>query len=314
MIQVEHLTKYYGTTRGIEDLNFQVSKGEVLGFLGPNGAGKTTTMKILTCYQPPTSGTAKIFGHDILEDPLEVRKKIGYLPEKNPLYTDMTVREYLNFVGELKSIDVGKLKQRVNYSIERCGLENVQRRTIGKLSKGYQQRVGIAQAIIGDPELLILDEPTIGLDPRQIIDIRELIKDLGKERTVILSSHILPEVSQVCNRIVVINQGRLVAVDTPDNLRSRLKKTSVITIKIHESPESQNAKGIVESIEGVILVNEKESTDDIKVLTVESDPDKDLRYEIAKELINENVPLLEIFSEELSLEDIFLKLVTEEVS
>ncbi|OQX85246.1 MAG: ABC transporter, partial [Candidatus Latescibacteria bacterium 4484_7] len=262
MIQVEHLTKYYGTTRGIEDLNFQVSKGEVLGFLGPNGAGKTTTMKILTCYQPPTSGTAKIFGHDILEDPLEVRKKIGYLPEKNPLYTDMTVREYLNFVGELKSIDVGKLKQRVNYSIERCGLENVQRRTIGKLSKGYQQRVGIAQAIIGDPELLILDEPTIGLDPRQIIDIRELIKDLGKERTVILSSHILPEVSQVCNRIVVINQGRLVAVDTPDNLRSRLKKTSVITIKIHESPESQNAKGIVESIEGVILVNEKESTDD----------------------------------------------------
>jgi len=314
VIQVEHLTKYYGTTRGIEDLNFQVSKGEVLGFLGPNGAGKTTTMKILTCYQPPTSGTAKIFGHDILEDPLEVRKKIGYLPEKNPLYTDMTVREYLNFVGELKSIDVGKLKQRVNYSIERCGLENVQRRTIGKLSKGYQQRVGIAQAIIGDPELLILDEPTIGLDPRQIIDIRELIKDLGKERTVILSSHILPEVSQVCNRIVVINQGRLVAVDTPDNLRSRLKKTSVITIKIHESPESQNAKGIVESIEGVILVNEKESTDDVKVLTVESDPDKDLRYEIAKELINENVPLLEIFSEELSLEDIFLKLVTEEVS
>lgn len=314
MIQVEHLTKYYGTTRGIEDLNFQVSKGEVLGFLGPNGAGKTTTMKILTCYQPPTSGTAKIFGHDILEDPLEVRKKIGYLPEKNPLYTDMTVREYLNFVGELKSIDVGKLKQRVNYSIERCGLENVQRRTIGKLSKGYQQRVGIAQAIIGDPELLILDEPTIGLDPRQIIDIRELIKDLGKERTVILSSHILPEVSQVCNRIVVINQGRLVAVDTPDNLRSRLKKTSVITIKIHESPESQNAKGIVESIEGVILVNEKESTDDVKVLTVESDPDKDLRYEIAKALINENVPLLEIFSEELSLEDIFLKLVTEEVS
>jgi len=314
VIEVKNLTKYYGTTVGIENLSFQVDKGEVLGFLGPNGAGKTTTMKILTCYLPPTRGTANIFGYDIIENPLEVRKKIGYLPEKNPLYTDMIVKEYLEFVGSLKGIPSNRLHERVSTSIEQCGLTDVYKRTIGKLSKGYQQRVGIAQAIISDPELLILDEPTIGLDPKQIIEIRELIKNLGKERTVILSSHILPEVSQVCNRIIVVNEGKLVAVDTPENLRNRLKKSSVIRIKLKKTPESSRAIEIINNIEGVLMVNEKESTDSALVLSVESEPEKDLRHEIARELIKNDLPLLEIFSEELSLEDIFLKLVTEEVS
>jgi len=314
VIEVKNLTKYYGTTVGIENLSFQVDKGEVLGFLGPNGAGKTTTMKILTCYLPPTSGTARVFGYDIIENPLEVRKKIGYLPEKNPLYTDMVVKEYLEFVGSLKGIPASNIRNRVSMAVEQCGLTDVYKRTIGKLSKGYQQRVGIAQAIISDPELLILDEPTIGLDPKQIIEIRELIKNLGKERTVILSSHILPEVSQVCNRIIVVNQGKLVAVDTPDNLRNRLKKSSVIRIKLRKTPESEKAKELIQKIDGVLLVNEKESTDTILVLSVESKPDRDLRNDIARELIRNDLPLLEIFSEELSLEDIFLKLVTEEVS
>ncbi len=314
MIEVKNLTKYYGTTVGIENLSFQVDKGEVLGFLGPNGAGKTTTMKILTCYLPPTSGTAMVFGYDIIENPLEVRKRIGYLPEKNPLYTDMVVKEYLEFVGSLKGIPASKIRNRVSMAVEQCGLTDVYKRTIGKLSKGYQQRVGIAQAIISDPELLILDEPTIGLDPKQIIEIRELIKNLGKERTVILSSHILPEVSQVCNRIIVVNQGKLVAVDTPDNLRNRLKKSSVIRIKLRKTPESEKVKELIQKIDGVLLVNEKESTDTILVLSVESKPDRDLRNDIARELIRNDLPLLEIFSEELSLEDIFLKLVTEEVS
>ena len=313
MIRVDNLSKYYGMTVGVRDLNFHVARGEVLGFLGPNGAGKTTTMKMLTCYLPPTSGTASVCGYDILKDPLEVRRRIGYLPEKTPLYQDMKVVEYLGFVAHLKGMPKSRIKTEIERVVEQCGLGQVPLRTIGKLSKGYQQRVGIAQAILHDPELLILDEPTLGLDPKQIIEIRQLIKNLGKERTVILSSHILPEVSQVCHRIIIINAGELVAVDTPENLRSRLKKSSVIHLKIGDSGEIDPISELLSRIEGVTMTREISRSDGVRSLIVESLPDRDLRHEIARRVIEAGLPLLEIYSEELSLEDIFLQLVTEEV-
>ncbi len=312
MIQVENLTKYYGLTVGARNLNFTVENGEVLGFLGPNGAGKTTTMKMLTCYLPPTSGTAKIDGFDIIEQPMEVRRRIGYLPEKNPLYQDMPVRGYLEFVGELKGVPRGSLRREIDGVIERCGLGAVRHRTIGKLSKGYQQRVGIAQAILNDPEILILDEPTLGLDPKQIIDIRQLIKNLGGEKTVILSSHILPEVSQVCNRVIIINHGELVAVDTPGNLRSRLRRSSVIRIKLRDTEESKRAAETLAAIEGVVMVRLDTAAGGVVNLTVECPPERDLRERVARTLVERGMPLLEIYTEELSLEDIFLQLVTEE--
>ena len=297
----------------MDNLSFTVEKGEVLGFLGPNGAGKTTTMKMLACYLPPSSGTAEVFGFDILDDSMEVRKRIGYLPEKNPLYTDMDVHSFLEFVARLKGVERESLNGSVGAVIERCGLGEVRRRKIGNLSKGFQQRVGIAQAIVNDPELLILDEPTIGLDPRQIIDIRALIKELGRDRTVILSSHILPEVSQVCDRIIIINNGRLVAVDSPDNLRNRLTKSSMTRVRIAGSADPADTERVISSLEGARLIRiEEPGGDGSSLITVESSTDSDIRNALARILIEENIPLLEIYSEELSLEDIFIRLVTEE--
>jgi len=313
LIRVRELSKNYGITRAVNNLAFTVEKGEVLGFLGPNGAGKTTTMKMLTCYLPPSSGTAEIFGFDILEDSMEVRRRIGYLPEKNPLYTDMDVSSFLELAARLKGVEKDVLRGSVKMAIERCGLGDVNRRRIGNLSKGFQQRVGIAQAIVNDPELLILDEPTIGLDPSQIIDIRSLIKDLGKDRTVILSSHILPEVSQVCDRIVIINNGRLVAIDSPDNLRDRLKRSSMTRVRIGGSVDISEAERVISSIEGAQIVSTGErGGDGSSLFTVESSSDSDIRNGLARRLIEADIPLLEIYSEELSLEDIFIKLVTEE--
>jgi ABC-2 type transport system ATP-binding protein len=312
MIQVENLTKYYGATVGAKNLNFQVETGEVLGFLGPNGAGKTTTMKMLTCYLPPTSGTATVSGFDILRDSMEVRKRIGYLPERNPLYGDMSVRGYLEFVARVKGVAERAIREEVDRVIDHCGLEAVPRRTIGKLSKGYQQRVGISQAILSDPEILILDEPTLGLDPKQIIEIRQLIRDFGGHKTVILSSHILPEVSQVCNRVIIINHGELVAVDTPGNLRSRLTKSTVLRVKLREAGETARARDVLKGIDGVVVVREKPPEGTVRAFTVECLPERDVREEIARTLVREGLPLLELYSEELSLEDIFLQLVTEE--
>jgi ABC-2 type transport system ATP-binding protein len=314
MIQVENLTKYYGVTLGVKGLNFQVEAGEVLGFLGPNGAGKTTTMKMLTCYLPPTDGTAKVCGFDILEQSMEVRKRIGYLPERNPLYVDMTVEGYLDFVARVKGVRAAARRGEIDRDIERCGLGAVRHRTIGKLSKGYQQRVGIAQAILSDPEILILDEPTLGLDPKQIIEIRQLIRDLGGEKTVILSSHILPEVSQVCNRVIIINRGELVAVDTPDNLRVRLTTSTVLRVALRDEAGSARANGVLANIDGVLHVKEEPPSAGVRTLIVESAPDRDVREEIARTLVGEKLPLLELYREELSLEDIFLQLVTEEVN
>ncbi len=313
MIRVRELSKYYGVTKAVDNLAFTVERGEVLGFLGPNGAGKTTMMKMLACYLPPSSGTAEIFGFDILEDSMKVRKRIGYLPEKNPLYTDMDVRSFIEFAARLKGVERESLNGSVNSVIERCGLGKVWRRKIGNLSKGFQQRVGIAQAIVNDPELLILDEPTIGLDPRQIIDIRTLIKELGRDRTVILSSHILPEVSQVCDRIIIINNGRLVAAGSPDNLRDRLKKSSMTNVRIAGSADPADAERIISSLDGASVIRIEEPVGDGSALiTVESSSNSDIRNALARRLIEEDIPLLEIYSEELSLEDIFIRLVTEE--
>ncbi len=314
MIQVENLTRYYGHTVGVRSLSFEVPRGEVLGFLGPNGAGKTTTMKMLTCYIPPTSGTARICGFDIVDEPMEVRRRIGYLPEKNPLYKDMCVREYLRYVCELKGVSRNRIKSETDRTIEQCGLEPVPNRLIGSISKGFQQRVGMAQAIINDPELLILDEPTLGLDPKQIIGVRQLIKTLGQTRTIILSSHILPEVSQVCNRIIILNDGELIAIDTPENLRSRIGKSSVLRLTLRNVPGSSKAGEILAGLDGVISIRNGPVDSDKVHLSVESKPGSDPREMIIARLVEERVPILEIRSEELSLEDIFLHLVTGEES
>ncbi|MCK4538607.1 MAG: ATP-binding cassette domain-containing protein [Candidatus Krumholzibacteria bacterium] len=312
LIRVNGLSRNYGLNKAVDNLTFDVAKGEVLGFLGPNGAGKTTTMKMLTCFLPPDSGSASIFGYDIVRDSMEVRKRIGYLPERSPLYSDMKVRDYLHFVGRLKGLAPPRLKSAVDNAVSGCGLESVFHSTIAKLSKGYQQRVGIAQAILHDPELLILDEPTIGLDPRQIIDIRQLIRNLGRDRTVILSSHILPEVNQVCDRVIIINKGKLVAVDSPDNLRERLRKSSVTRLSIGNSVPSGDITIALESIEGILLVSKEYDDGSISKYIIESEIDSDIRNAIIRKLVSEDIPLLEIYNEELSLEDIFIQLVTEE--
>lgn len=314
MIEVKGLTKYYGRTRAVHNIAFTVEKGEVLGFLGPNGAGKTTTMRMLTCYLPPTSGTAAVFGHDILEESMKVRRRIGYLPEKNPLYQDMSVESYLVYVARLKGVDGRSIPPAVERSVTRCGLSEVIKRTIGNLSKGFQQRVGIAQAIINDPELLILDEPTIGLDPRQIIDIRSLIKELGEERTVILSSHILPEVNQVCDRVIIVNRGELVAVDTPDNLRERLRRSSMTRIRLRPGCDAAAAIRMLMEIEGVLMAREEEPAGSEPSILVESAPEADVREKALETLVSSGVPVRELYNEEMSLEDIFMRLVTEEGS
>src|SRR5471032_2884078 len=228
MIKVEGLTKRYARTVAVDNISFEVEKGQIVGFLGPNGAGKTTTMRVLTCFLPPTEGTANVAGYDVLEHPEEVKKRIGYLPETPPLYPEMEVTEYLNFVGQLKGIPSGDIARRVDEVMGRCAIGDVRSKLIAKLSKGYRQRVGLAQAILHNPDVLILDEPTSGLDPKQIIETRELIKGLGGEHTIVLSTHILPEVSMTCGRVVIINKGRVVAEDTPENLTHRLQGAATV--------------------------------------------------------------------------------------
>jgi len=242
MINVQNLTKRYGDLTAIEDVTFNVQKGEILAFLGPNGAGKTTTMRILTCFLPATSGTASVAGYDIFEQPQEVKKHIGYLPESPPLYTEMTVTEYLRFVSKIKGIERRDRTQALTRVLERCALTEVRHRLIGNLSRGYRQRVGLAQALIHSPEVLILDEPTTGLDPKQIIEMREVIKELAGQHTVILSTHILPEATAVCQRVVIIHKGRIVAVDTPDTLSAQLRRSEKIRLTLRTpSPETADA-------------------------------------------------------------------------
>jgi len=311
VIEVEDLTKYYGEIRGIEGVSFSIERGEITGFLGPNGSGKTTTMRILTCFFPPTRGKAKVAGYNVIEHPLEVRRKIGYMPETVPLYPDMKVTTYLNFVADAKGMDKGQKKKKISEIMEQCGIVEVSHRLVGNLSKGYRQRVGLAQALINNPEVLILDEPTIGLDPKQVVEIRNFIKNLAGERTIILSTHILPEVSMTCERVIIIHEGRIIAVDTPENLTGKLEKSSKIVIQIEGI--QQEIKDKLRAIPGVINLAEKgEASPGVFSYEVESKKEKDLSGEISYLVYSNNWKLVEMRAVKMSLEDIFIELVTKE--
>ena len=311
MIEVRNLTRKYGDTYAIKDLNFTIDKGKVYGFLGPNGAGKSTTMNILTGYLAATGGSVVVNGHDILEEPKEARACIGYLPEQPPLYQDMTVREYLDFAAELKGIPANQRKSSVEEAMSVLVLETVSQRLIRNLSKGYKQRVGFAQALLGDPEILILDEPTVGLDPKQIIEIRSLIRELGQKHTVILSSHILSEVSEVCDHIMIISRGQLVASDSTEELMKRMQPVTALRITaVADSSEVRKAL----SEFGEITDPEISETGEPGVVSVEVqyDSDRDLRMEIAKKFTEYGCTIIEMSTEKATLEDIFLELTAED--
>ena len=311
MINVEGLTRYFGEKRAISDVTFNVKKGEILGLLGPNAAGKTTTMRILTCYMPPTSGKATVGGFDIFEQSLDVRKITGYLPENPPLYTDFTVTDYLDFVAKIKGVEKENRIKEIDSVLEKTSIGDVKNSIIGKLSKGYKQRVGLAQSLLNNPQIVILDEPTVGLDPKQIIEIRELIKKLSGDHTVILSSHILPEIEQTCERVVIINEGKVVAQDTPQNLTSRLKggeRTSLII-----EGEKEKVSDLFKTNKDIKSYEVKDAKNGTFQVLVESE--KDIRKDLAKQVISKKLGLLELSSDKFTLEDIFLHLTTnEEVS
>ncbi|MCX8129094.1 MAG: ABC transporter ATP-binding protein [Clostridia bacterium] len=311
MIEIQNLTKNYGQIKAVNNINFTVEKGEILGFLGPNGAGKSTTMNMITGFMPSSSGTVKVCGYDIMENPKEVKKRIGYLPEHPPLYVDMTVKDYLNFVCDLKMVDKKLKRNQLNDIMELTKITHVKDRLIKNLSKGYKQRVGLAQSLVGSPEVLILDEPTVGLDPKQIIEIRKLIKALGKEHTIILSSHILPEVSAVCERVVIINKGQIVAIDTPENLSKGFGSASKLSVTV-AGPKS-SVEGYIREIYGVKYVEahiEKEK--DVVSYVVESDKELDIRRPLFFAMAKAGYPIIELKSMDMTLEDIFLQLTTEE--
>lgn len=312
LIEVQHVTKRYGRITAVEDLSFRVERGEILGFLGPNGAGKTTTMRILTGYIPATEGRAIVAGFDVFDQPIEAKRRTGYLPESPPLYPEMTVREYLTFVAriKIKGITASERRQRVEAAMRRTRVNDTADRHCGKLSKGYRQRVGLAQAILHNPEVLILDEPTAGLDPKQIIETRQLIKELAGTHTIILSTHILPEVSQVCQRVVIINRGRVVAVDTPDNLTDRLRGSETMYLQV-DAP-GQDVMAALERIPGVTHVMVADQRNGIAGYEVSSEKGTDIRRELARAIVLQNWGLLELRPMRMSLEDIFLHLTTEE--
>jgi len=312
MIKVEGLTKRYARTVAVNDISFDVEKGQIVGFLGPNGAGKTTTMRVLTCFLPPSSGKATIAGFDVQENPQEVKKRIGYLPETPPVYPEMEVIEYLDFVGQLKGIAKSDIKSRVDDVITRCALGDVRMKLIGKLSKGYRQRVGIAQAIIHNPDVLILDEPTSGLDPKQIIEIRELLKALSGEHTIILSTHILSEVEHSCERVIIINQGKVVAQDSVANLTNRLRGSEAICVEVEAGPVAGEVQHRLELVSGVSRVVAKDSRDGRLVFECESLQGRHIRAELARSVVNAGWNLNELRPVGLSLEDIFLQLTAAE--
>jgi ABC-2 type transport system ATP-binding protein len=311
MIEVDNLTKYYGQFAAVRDVNFRVETGEIVGFLGPNGAGKTTTMRIITCFAPPTSGTVRVLGMDVWDDSLAIRGKIGYLPENVPLYEWMRVRSYLGFVAQAKGVPASQRKEEIARVAAAAGIEQVMDKMIRWLSKGYRQRVGLAQALVGDPPILILDEPTIGLDPKQIKEIRSLIKSFAQNRTVILSTHILPEVSQVCDRVIIINKGSIIAEDSPHNL-TRLHGTSARAHVVARAPEAE-LKTVLSALPGVVAVNRgSDASDGVASIIVETDATLDLRPDLARAVLSKGWDLLELRSVLMSLEDVFIDLVTEE--
>jgi ABC-2 type transport system ATP-binding protein len=311
MIEVSGLTKIYGTTIAVEDLSFSVEKGEVLGFLGPNGAGKTTTMRVITCFQPATRGTVKVSGYDVFSDSIEVRRRVGYLPENIPLYGEMSVLGYLDYVAELKGIDKSVKKSRISETMETCGISDVGHRLIGKLSKGYSQRVGLAQALVSNPDVLILDEPTVGLDPKQIIEVRELIRSMAGDRTIILSTHILPEVSQTCQRVVIINKGKMVVTDTPENLTAKLRGSQQVRAVVRGLPDK--ALDVASKVPGVSGARvEEDRGDGTLSVVVDSELERDIRENLSAAFVGSGMGLVELTSVGMSLEDIYLKLTTEE--
>jgi ABC-2 type transport system ATP-binding protein len=305
VIKIENLTKMYGPTVAVDDVSFEVKKGEILGFLGPNGAGKTTTMRVITGYFPPTLGNAYIADHSVLEEPLEVKKRIGYVPETPAMYNDMLVKEYIRYIGALKGVPKSKLKERVEQIVATCAIQSVYTKNIGSLSKGFKQRVALGQALVNDPPVLILDEPTSGLDPKQIHEIRSLIKSMEGERTIILSTHILPEVSMTCSKVVIINEGVIVAADTTENIGRGLVESHQVELTVGGT--AARVKDTVSKIAGIKSVSVSGNR-----LVVDSEKDRDLRAEIARKVVEGGFDLLEMRAYSMTLEDVFLKLVTEE--
>ncbi len=313
MIKVEGLTKRYARTIAVDNISFEVEKGQIVGFLGPNGAGKTTTMRVLTCFLPPTAGTAQVAGFDVLEQPIEVKRRIGYLPETPPVYPEMEVQEYLTFVGRLRGIPSSDIARRVREVSERCAIADVPTKLIGKLSKGYRQRVGLAQAIIHNPDVLILDEPTSGLDPKQIIETRELIRSLAGDHTIILSTHILSEVEHSCERVIIISHGKLVAIDSVANLTNRLRGSEAVSIEIESDGLSQaDVQQRLEQVSGVSRVVPKEARDGSFIFEVESLQGRHIRADLARAVVGAGWNLSELRPVGLSLEDIFLQLTAAE--
>jgi ABC-2 type transport system ATP-binding protein len=311
LIEVQDLTKSYGSVIAVDHVSFTVNKGEILGFLGPNGAGKTTTMRILTGYMPATSGTARIAGFDVFDDSLEVRRHIGYLPEAPPVYPDMTVASYLDFVARIKNVPSERRAERVADAMRKTNIEDKRDQLIKRLSRGYKQRVGLAQALVHDPDVIILDEPTVGLDPKQIIEVRHLIKGLAGNHTIILSTHILPEVSMTCDRVVIINKGKIAAVDTPENLTAQLKGGQKIRVEV-QAPE-RSLQELLAQIPGVSRTQiEAAHANGHVTATVEAAAGKDVRSQIAAGVVQKGWPLFELRGVSLSLEDIFLQLTTED--
>lgn len=312
MVEVNGLTKYYGEYTAIEDVSFRVAPGEILGFLGPNAAGKTTTMRILTGFMPPTAGTAVVDGVDVVQDSVEARKRLGYLPEQVPLYEDMSVREYLGYCAAIRGVPRKSIAERVDKVMQDTAVTEYADALIHKLSKGYRQRVGIAQALVHEPKILILDEPTVGLDPRQIKEVRELIRSLRGEHTVILSTHILPEVQMVCDRVVIINEGRVVAEDTPESLMQRLQGRQQVRVEVR-GPEKEVA-GTLRSLPGVTRVQVEESEGDVRAFTIEAQRDRDIRESVAAAVVRRGWGLRELSSVSLSLEDVYIRLTTGEAA
>src|SRR5947208_2283079 len=316
MIRVQEITKKYARNVAVDHISFEVQKGEIIGFLGPNGAGKTTTMRMLTCFLPPSAGSATVAGFDVLEQPLEVKKRIGYLPETPPLYPEMDTTEYLTFVGKLMGLSGSELRGRIDYVCERCAITDVRHKLLGRLSKGYAQRVGLAQAIIHNPDVMILDQPSAGLDPKQINETRDLIKGLAGDHTIILSTHILPEVEQTCQKVMIINKGKLVATDTVQNLQSRARGAESVLVEVSGRNGNLNSTSVqprLEQIAGVSRVSLKESRDSRNLFEIESQKSF-VRGDLARAVVESGWDLNELRSAAMSLEQIFLQLTREEAA
>src|SRR6202161_3005525 len=313
LIEVQDLTKSYGAVKAVDDVSFTVNKGEILGFLGPNGAGKTTTMRILTGYMPATSGTARVAGFDVFRESMEVRRRIGYLPENPPLYHDMTVEPYLDFVARIKNVPAERRAVRIDDALGKTNLEDRRSELIKRLSRGYKQRVGIAQALVHDPDVIIPDEPTVGPDPKQIIEVRNLIKGLAGNHTILLSTHILPEVSMTCDRVVIINKGKIAAVDTPQNLTSQLKGGQKIRVEV-QAPEKALRDALTE-VSGTTRVDTEQLPSDGHLVAIaETAQGADIRSAIAAKIVQNGWPLFELRGVSLSLEEIFLELTTDDAA